>query len=134
SRDRLRPAVPTERQEDALRAGLGRLVGAEHVRPGTTAQYLEDATATRRLRGHADAVVLPGTAQEVATVVAWCYERGVAVVARGGGTGYAGGAVPFGGVVVALERLTGVRSFEPLLWRIEVEAGLRTAEVRRLAR
>jgi glycolate oxidase subunit GlcD len=126
--------VPTERQEDALRADLGRLVGGDHVLPGATTQYLEDATATRRLRGHADAVVLPGTADEVAGVVAWCYERGVAVVPRGGGTGYAGGAVPFGGVVVALERLTRVRSFEPLLWRIEVEAGLRTAEVRRLAR
>jgi glycolate oxidase subunit GlcD len=39
-----------------------------------------------------------------------------------------------GGVVVSLERLRRVRSFDPLLWRIEVEAGLRTADVARLAR
>ena len=39
-----------------------------------------------------------------------------------------------GGVVLGLERMTRVRAFEPLLWRICVEAGLRTAEVRRLAR
>src|SRR5206468_11097949 len=56
-------------------------------------------------------------------------------VPRGGGTGYAGGAVPLeGGVVLSLERLDRVRSFDPLLWRIEVEAGMRTAEVRRVAR
>jgi FAD/FMN-containing dehydrogenase len=39
-----------------------------------------------------------------------------------------------GGVVVALDRLTRVRSFDPLLWRMHAEAGLRTSEVRRLAR
>ena len=54
---------------------------------------------------------------------------------RGGGTGFAAGAVPLdGGVVLGLERMTRVRAFEPLLWRICVEAGLSTAEVRRLAR
>src|SRR5205085_12683121 len=68
-------------------------------------------------------------------VVAWCYEHGVPVVPRGGGTGYAAGAVPLdGGVVLGLERLTRVRSFDPLLWRIEVEAGMTTADVRRTAR
>ena len=54
---------------------------------------------------------------------------------RGGGTGYAGGSVALeGGVVLSLERLDRVRSFDPLLWRIEVEAGMRTAELRRIAR
>src|SRR5256712_10690299 len=57
------------------------------------------------------------------------------MVPRGGGTGSAGGAVPLdGGVVLSLERLDRVRSFDPLLWRIEVEAGLRTGELRRIAR
>jgi FAD/FMN-containing dehydrogenase len=36
--------------------------------------------------------------------------------------------------VLALERLGRVRSFDPLLWRMEVEAGVRTADVRRIAR
>jgi glycolate oxidase subunit GlcD len=59
----------------------------------------------------------------------------VPIVPRGGGTGYAAGAVPLdGGVVLSLERLTRVRSFEPLLWRMNVEAGVRTSEVHRLAR
>src|SRR5216117_722159 len=108
-------------------------VAAEIATP--TAAYLHDETEARGLRGRADAVALPRTAEEVAEVVAWCYSRGVAIVPRGGGTGYAAGAVPLdGGVVLALERLEHVRSFEPLLWRMHVEAGLRTSKVRRLAR
>jgi glycolate oxidase subunit GlcD len=108
-------------------------VAAEVVAP--SAAYLSDETEARGLRGRADAVALPRTAEEVAEVVSWCYRHGVAIVPRGGGTGYAAGAVPLdGGVVVALERLQRVRSSEPLLWRMHVEAGLRTSEVRRLAR
>jgi glycolate oxidase subunit GlcD len=105
------------------------------VLDGTPAAYLADETETRGVNGRADAVVLPETVEEIAKVVAWCYERGVAIVPRGGGTGFAAGAVPLdGGVVVSLERLTRVRSFDPLLWRIWVEAGLRTAELRRIVR
>jgi glycolate oxidase subunit GlcD len=112
---------------------LGTAVAADVVAP--TAAYLTDMTEARGLIGHADAVALPRTAEEVAEVVAWCYAHGVAIVPRGGGTGYAAGAVPLnGGVVLSLERLDRVRSFDPLLLRIEVEAGLRTAELRRIAR
>jgi glycolate oxidase subunit GlcD len=110
-------------------------IPARNVLPGDSAHYLADETEGRGVRGNADAVVLPESADEVAAVVAWCYEQGVPVVPRGGGTGYAAGAVPLdGGVVVALERLARVRSFDPLLWRMEVEAGVTTANVRRLAR
>jgi glycolate dehydrogenase FAD-linked subunit len=108
-------------------------VAAEIATP--TAAYLTDQTEARGLGGRADAVALPRTADEVAEVVTWCYAHGVPIVPRGGGTGYAGGAVPLdGGVVVSLERVDRVRSFDPLVWRIEVEAGLRTAELRRIAR
>lgn len=88
----------------------------------------------RGLRGRADAVCFPATTEEVAGVVAWCYEHDVPLTTRGGGTGLAGGAIPDGGVVVALERLDRVRSFDPLLWRMHVEAGVTTGTVHRLAR
>lgn len=88
----------------------------------------------RGLRGHADAVCFPSTTDEVARVVRWCYDHDVPITTRGGGTGLAGGAIPDGGVVVALERLARVRSFEPLLWRMHVEAGVTTGAVHRLAR
>src|SRR5438128_9790121 len=118
----------------ALGTDLGSLVGPEAVLVDPPVHYLEDATASRGVRGWADAVVLPATSDEVARVVSWCYERDVPIVPRGGGTGFAGGAVPAGGVVLGLERMRAVRSFEPLLWRIEVEAGMTTWQLRRLAR
>lgn len=117
-----------------LAAELRSRFGDELVLDGVPPLYLQDATEARGLRGHADAVVLPRTPAEVAEVVAWCYEHDAPITPRGGGTGFAGGAVPLGGVVLSLERLRKVRSLEPLLWRMEVEAGVTTADVRRLAR
>jgi glycolate oxidase subunit GlcD len=119
----------------SIERDLRTLLGADAVVDGTPAPYLVDETEGRGLRGHADAVVRPASADAVAQVVRWCYERDVPIVPRGGGTGYAGGAVPLsGGVVVSLERLTRVRAFDPLLWRMHVEAGLRTADLRLIAR
>ena len=69
--------------------------------------------------------------------MAWAYARDVAILPVGGCTGLCGGAVPtFDGpcVAVAFDRLNRVRSFDPLLWRMEVEAGVTTATVHRLAR
>jgi glycolate oxidase subunit GlcD len=117
----------------AIERDLRAAVSADVVAP--TAAYLTDMTEARGLHGRADAVALPRTADEAAEVVAWCYARGVPIVPRGGGTGYAGGSVALdGGVVLALERLDRVRSFDPLLWRMEVDAGVTTANVRRVAR
>jgi len=113
--------------ERELRAIVGE--GAVLSEPG---YYLTDITG---LEGHADAVVLPASADEVARVVAWCYEHDVPITPRGGGTGVAGGAVPLeGGIVLALDRLARVRQFDPLFWRMHVEAGVTTAAVQKLAR
>jgi glycolate oxidase subunit GlcD len=110
---------------------LRAIVGDEGVaaEPGW---FLTDISG---LPGKADAVVLPATAEEVAQVVAWCYEHDVPITPRGGGTGVAGGAVPLdGGIVLALDRLAAVRAFDPLLWRLHVEAGVKTGAVHALAR
>src|SRR3954447_18633294 len=97
-------------------------------------RYLADLMG-RGLQGTADAVVLPSTVEEVAAVMRWCYEHEVPLTARGGGTGLAGGAIPVeGGVVIGFERLNKVRAYDPLLWRMHVEAGVTTGEVQRLVR
>jgi glycolate oxidase subunit GlcD len=97
-------------------------------------RYLADLMG-RGVQGTADAVVLPSSADEVAAVMRWCYENDVPLTARGGGTGLAGGAIPVqGGVVIGFERLNKVRQFDPLLWRIHVEAGVTTGDIQRLAR
>jgi glycolate oxidase subunit GlcD len=119
---------------DDLRAELAAIVGSAHL-PGPRSGYDHDASESRGLRAEPDAVVLPGSTEEVAAVVGACLRRGVPVVPRGGGTGFAGGAVAAGGgVVVSLERMTRIRSFDPLLWRMEAEAGVTTRDVQRLAR
>jgi glycolate oxidase subunit GlcD len=119
----------------ALLEDLSRFAGSSgfEVRPADGA-YLSDATLHWLGEGTAEAVVLPSSVEQVAAAMVWCYEHGVPLTPRGGGTGYSGGAVPDGGVVLALERMRAVRSLVPLSWRAEVEAGLPTAEVQRLAR
>jgi glycolate oxidase subunit GlcD len=120
----------------ALRAELGRLVGAENVLEAPpSSEYNHDASGRRGLDGRAEAVVLPADAEEVAAVLGWCYEHDVPLVTRGGGTGLVGGAVPTAGsVVCSLERMRAVRELEPGLWRMFVEAGVTTRDVQRLAR
>lgn len=117
-----------------LCGSLAKLVGTDGVRTKAIGQYLVDEARTSGLRGYADAVVLPRSVEEVAAVLRRCYELEVPVTPRGGGTGYTGGAVPQGGIVLGLERMTRVRSFDPSLWRIQVEAGLTTRALRDLAR
>jgi FAD/FMN-containing dehydrogenase len=120
----------------ALVRELAALLGPEGIREGDDVRpYLRDSTEMQGLSGHADAVAAPGSVEEVQKLVCWCYERGLPIVPRGGGTGFAGGAVPVeGGVVLSLERLNRVLRFDPELWRMQVEAGVRTGRVHQLAR
>src|SRR5204863_4067596 len=85
---------------------LAALLGPDAVLDGSDPVYSRDATETRGIEGRADAVVFPSTADEVARVLAWCYGHDVPLTPRGGGTGFAGGAVPVeGGVVLSPERM-----------------------------
>jgi len=118
-----------------LERELRRLVGDAGIADAADPRFGRDATEAQALSGRPDAVVLPADVEQVAAVVAHCYAHDVAIVPRGGGSGFAGGAVPVsGGVVVDLARMTRVRSFDPLLWRMHAESGLRTSELRRIAR
>ncbi len=110
---------------------LERIVGAAHVERGVRVGDVAVAGVPATL-------VRPGDAQQVAAVVAWCYTHDVGIVPVGGRSGLAGGAavVDPGAATIALslQRLRAVRSFEPELWRMEAEAGVRTATIARLAR
>jgi glycolate oxidase subunit GlcD len=114
---------------------LRAICGDDGVLPGTTREYLVDATEHEGLRGTASAIALPADEEQLARVVAWCYANEVAMVPRGGGTGFAGGCVPLADeVVVSTERMDSVLALDPGVWRMRVEAGVTTARVRRLAR
>ncbi|MDE3132071.1 MAG: FAD-binding oxidoreductase [Acidobacteriota bacterium] len=113
-----------------------RIVGAAHVARDVR---IEDASG---LSGMAPVVAHPGSADEARELVAWAYAQDVAILPVGGMSGYSGGVVPVfdgpelegRGLAIALDRCNRVRSFDPLLWRMEVEAGVTTATVQRLAR
>jgi FAD/FMN-containing dehydrogenase len=110
---------------------IARIVGEDNV--GRDVR-IEDASG---LSGVAPVLAQPGSAGQVRELVAWAYAQNVAILPVGGCSGFSGGAVPrFSGpgVAIALDRLNRVRSFDPLLWRMEIEAGARTATVQRLAR
>ncbi|MCC5950473.1 MAG: FAD-binding oxidoreductase [Acidimicrobiia bacterium] len=87
---------------------MARLVGPEQVivDSSITDSYVRDWTG--RFVGSTPAVVRPRATDEVATVLAWCHEHGVAVVPQGGNTGLVGGGVPLEGEVVL--SLRGLRS------------------------
>jgi glycolate oxidase len=82
-------------------------------------------------RGHAaDLVLLPGSAREIGAIARLCNEARVPLVARGGGTGYSGGAVPVqGGVVVSLERLNRILEIDEKNLLARVEPNVITGEL-----
>ncbi|MEJ7891105.1 MAG: FAD-linked oxidase C-terminal domain-containing protein [Solirubrobacteraceae bacterium] len=76
------------------------------------------------------AVVLPGSADEVAAVVGACYAAGTPFVARGAGSGLSGGALPVAdGIVIALSRLRRVLEVDLDNGRVVVEPGVTNVEV-----
>jgi D-lactate dehydrogenase (cytochrome) len=72
--------------------------------PDEIESYLVDASNMRG--GHAARVVLPETAEEVASVLAEAAREKTPVTVAGAGTGLVGGRVPFGGIVLATDRLS----------------------------
>lgn len=72
-----------------------------------------------------EAVVVPGSEEEVAKVVSECNSYRVPVTSRGGGTGLSGGCVPTrGGIVLSLQRLNKAVEIDTMSRMITVEAGM----------
>ena len=80
----------------------------------------------KRVRGHALAVVRPGSTQEVAAVVKVCAAAGTPIVPQGGNTGLVVGGVPDDSgtqIVLSMTRMNAVRAIDPANLTITVEAG-----------
>ena len=72
--------------------------------------FLTDASFMRG--GHADRVVLPESIEEVADVLAAANRDCTPVTVSGAGTGTVGGRVPFGGLVLATDRLNRIKTID----------------------
>lgn len=82
-------------------------------------------------RGQSTVVLKPSTTKEVSAVLKYCNERRLAVVPQGGKTGCVAGSVPvFDEVIVSLEKLSRIRTFDPLSGILTTDAGviLQTAD------
>jgi FAD/FMN-containing dehydrogenase len=105
-------------------------VGARHVL--TDAQDIASVLSEPRglYHGRARALLRPGSAAEVAQLLALCNTARVPVVAQGGNTGLVGGQTPDAGgqaVVLSLTRLNKVRETDARSNTMIVEAGLTLA-------
>jgi D-lactate dehydrogenase (cytochrome) len=99
--------------------------------PDAIQSFLTDASNLRG--GHATRVVFPETPEEVAETLARAARDGVGVTVAGAGTGLVGGRVPFGGVVLATDRLNRMKAIthEKDGGRATAEAGVALADFQR---
>ena len=105
---------------DDLRA----VVGAAHVLQGDLPAYELDWR--KRYRGHACAVVRPGSSAEVAAVLKICAAQRVAVVTQGGNTGLVGASVPDASgtqLLLSLTRMNRIRAVDAANLTMTVDAG-----------
>jgi D-lactate dehydrogenase (cytochrome) len=98
----------------------------DEVRPFTS-------DASNLAGGHAARVVFPETTEEVAEVLRGATRARTPVTVAGAGTGVVGGRVPFGGVVLATDRMNRIKEIarEDRGGRAAAEAGVVLADFRR---
>jgi len=83
---------------------LREIVGEENLHHDKAHMIAYSYDATRE-RYQPDAVVFPRDEADVSAVLRYCNEHRIAVVPRGAGSGFTGGALPTnGGIVLALEK------------------------------
>lgn len=83
--------------------------------------------------GHAERVVFPETGEETAEILAQATRTATPVTISGAGTGTVGGRVPFGGIVLATDKLNHIKSINS--WngtgRAVAEAGVLLGDLQR---
>ena len=76
--------------------------------PDEIQSFLADASYIRD--AYADQVVLPESVEEVSEVLAEANRKRTSVTVSGAGTGTVGGRVPFGGIVLATDKLNHIKT------------------------
>ncbi len=88
-----------------------------------TEKYSHDYTED--LNFFPEAVVLPGTVEEVAAIVKLCQENKVALTPRGAGTGLSGGALPVeGGIVMSMQRFDKILDIDTRNFQATAQPGV----------
>ena len=95
--------------------------------PDEIQSFLSDASFIRD--GYADRVFFPETIDDVSEILSSANHDHTPVTVSGAGTGTVGGRVPFGGIVLATDRLNRIKSIENE--RAVAEAGVILADFQR---
>jgi glycolate oxidase len=115
-----------------FRYDLWRALGPEHVITEPEQLRVYECDGLTGHRAIPELVVLPGSTEEVQTVVRACHRERIPFVARGAGTGLSGGATPVaGGVVISLARMTRILEIDLASHRVVVEPGVANLDVTR---
>jgi glycolate oxidase len=94
----------------------------------------ENSTDATKVFHPADVVVFPGSAAEISEIVKLANRERTPVVSRGGGVGYAGGAIPVhGGIVISMRRMNRILEINPIDLLGVVEAGVITEDLHKAA-
>lgn len=130
---------------DAHRAALADIVGPGYVRVGDRDRLLRaggkstlDLLRRRQIRQDApDAVLLPGTEDEVGAILRYCSEHRIAVVPFGGGTSVVGGLDPIrdgfdSAVTLDLRRFDALYRLDEVSGEAELGAGLTGPDAERI--
>ncbi|MEO8648988.1 MAG: FAD-binding oxidoreductase, partial [Acidobacteriota bacterium] len=92
------------------------------TQPDDLRNYLTDAS--NMSGGFAESLVIPESAHEIAEVLREASASGTPVTVSGARTGTVGGAIPFGGIVMSLERLNKILSIDREAMTAVVEPGV----------
>ena len=113
---------------------LAAIVGASHVSTDPDVLDGRSVDHTGRYRGHAGALVRPGSDEDVAAVLRVCRDAGVYVTVQGGRTSLVAGTVPeHDDVLLSTERLVDIGEVDVVERRVRVGAGATLAAVQRAA-
>lgn len=90
--------------------------------------YLRDASNLQG--GYANKLFIPETAEEIADILKEANENKICVTVSGARTGLVGGAIPFGGYLISLEKFNQIKSIEKTTdgGKAVVEAGVILAD------
>ena len=111
-------------------------IGAENVftDPEKLDMYKTDEEYDPRRFRVPEAVVRPGSAEEIAAVVKLCNKYLVPLTVRSGGTSLADGAIAVcGGIILLMERLNKIIEMNTEGMYVIAEAGVRTVDIQKMA-
>lgn len=115
-------------------ARMASVVGDRHVSTDPDVLAGRSVDHTGRYRGHASALVRPGSGEQVAEVLRICRDAGVHVTIQGGRTSLVAGTVPeHDDVLLSTERLCAISDVDLRERRIEAGAGATLAGVQHAA-